>query len=115
MKTTHILFLVGLSLYTVVNQSRWARAEAQWTDDSHLNVRTRTIINYNNGGLTVCFSHNSNSKPVHVVYDTYPVWTPTGPAHGRAEFDMKIFEDRKMFEASDNERPQCNLLDSHYN
>jgi hypothetical protein len=113
MKITGAFAIAALSL-CLSDQPAFSWSKGKWTDDSHWNIHTRIIINFHKSGQTVCFSHNSNGRPVRVKYDVYPIWTRGSAVHGTMEFTMKTPENRKFFGGLNSDRPRCILLDSYY-
>ena len=107
-------FAIAALFLCLSDQPVFCRPEAKWSDDSHRNIHTRTVINFHKSGQTVCFSHNSNGRPVRLIYDVYPIRTGGNAVHGTMEFTMKTREDRKFFGGLNSDRPKCILLDSYY-
>ena len=107
-------FAIAALFLCLSNQPAFCRPEAKWSDDSHRNIHTRTVINFHKSGQTVCFSHNSNGRPLRLKYDVYPIRTGENAVHGIMEFAIKTREDRKFFGGLKSDRPRCILLDSYY-
>jgi len=75
-------FAIAALFLCLSDQPAFSRPEAKWSDDSHRNIHTRTVINFHKSGQTVCFSHNSNNRPVRLKYDVYPIRTGGNAVHG---------------------------------
>jgi hypothetical protein len=91
-----------------------AREKIKWTDNSHLDIQSRTIENYHISGQTVCFSHNSGNRDIHILYDIYSTLATGSPVHGQFQQTLHGLEDAMIFTGNDSDRPKCVLVNSNY-
>lgn len=105
---------LGLIFSGVVGAAAIAPS-AQAQDESSNFLETRTAINWNGSGQTVCEVYNSSLRPITAEYIVFPI-SPDIMRPGRAMVDVPPWQWNKViaWTSDQNPQPRCTLRASSF-